>query len=45
MRNILARWILQSFNFIEIMVVDLLLNRPEGALNVGEVDNPAKLWI
>lgn len=42
---ILARWILQSLHFIEVMVVDLFLNRSEGALNVGEVDDPAKLWI
>jgi hypothetical protein len=43
--KIFTRWILQSFYFIQVAVVDFVFNCLEGALNVGKVDDPAKLWI
>ena len=43
--NVLARWILQSLHLVQVMVVDLVFNCLESALDVGKVDDPAKLWI
>ena len=44
-RNVFARWILQSLHFVQVVVVDLVFNCLESALDVSEVDNPTRLWI
>ena len=44
-RKVFARWILQSLHFVQVTVVDLVLNCLEGSLDVGEVDNPTTLWV
>jgi hypothetical protein len=43
--KVLARWILQSLHVVQVMVVDLVFNCLESALDVSEVDNPTRLWI
>jgi hypothetical protein len=42
---VLARWILQTFNFIQIMMVEHVVVGRECRLDVCEVDNPPRQRI
>ena len=45
MRKILAGWILQTFDLVQIMMIKLIVKRLEGPGNLGEIHDPSRLLL
>lgn len=44
-RNVLAGRVVQPIDFIQIIMVKLVIERLENGLEFGEIANPASVWI
>jgi hypothetical protein len=43
--QVLARWVLKTRNIVEVMMVELVFQRLEGALDIGKVAEPTHVLI
>lgn len=44
-RDVLARWIIETFNIVKVIVIKSIENRLERRLNIRKVDHPAEFVI
>jgi hypothetical protein len=44
-RDVLARWIFQAGDFVQIEVIEAIENRLKGSFNVSEIHYPAEMLI